>query len=270
MQTTINNFAMAYTDTGQGPPLLFIHGYPLNRKLWQPQVEGLADTARILAPDLRGHGDSQAVPGPYSMELFADDLNAFLDALAITKPVIVCGLSMGGYVAFAFFRKYAARMAGLILTATRASADSIEARNARDQAAELARQKGISAIVEAMLPRLMSPKTYERQPELVARLREIMEHNSLEGIVGDLMGMKARPDSTPSLAQITIPTLILHGADDPIVPPGEARAMQAAIPGARLEMIPDAGHLPNLENPNAFNQAVRQFIKNLSPDRLGA
>jgi 3-oxoadipate enol-lactonase len=263
MNIQLPDFTLAYTDAGQGLPLLFVHGYPLNRALWQPQVEGLGDIARILAPDLRGHGDSQTMPGPYSMDLFADDLNAFLDALGITQPIVLCGLSMGGYVAFAFFRKYAVRLAGLILTATRAAADTPQQKAARDQSAETARQQGVQAIVTAMLPRLLSPKTYAQHPDLVAQVKMIMEHTSLEGILGDLAGLKERPDSTPNLSQIRLPTLLLPGADDPIVPLQEAQAMHAGIQGARLEIIPDAGHLPNLENPSAFNRAVRRFLDTL-------
>jgi 3-oxoadipate enol-lactonase len=260
MLVQLPGLTLVYSDVGLGIPLLFIHGYPLNRQLWQPQVEGLGKEARVLAPDLRGHGESQAVSGPYSMETFADDLNAFLDALSITQPVVVCGLSMGGYVAFAFFRKFASRMAGLILTATRATADSPEARNGRDQAIVMASKKGVAAIAETMLPKMLSPKTYERKPELVDRVRTIMNHTSIEGVLGDLISMKERPDSTPLLSQIRLPTLILAGADDQIIPLKETQSMQASIPEARLVVIPGTGHLLNLENPEAFNQAVRDFL----------
>jgi pimeloyl-ACP methyl ester carboxylesterase len=254
---------MAFEDNGNGIPLLLIHGYPLNRILWAPQLHGLADVARVLAPDLRGHGDSQVMPGVYWMELLAGDLNAFLDALEITDPVVICGLSMGGYIALAFHRKYASRMAGLILTATRAGADSPEGKAGRDQAAQTAQEKGLSAIADAMLPKMLSPKTYEQRPELVNRVRTIMEDNSLEAILGDLEGMKERPDSTPALQEIHLPTLILHGADDQIIPVKEAEAMRDAIPNARLQLIPDAGHLLNLEQPDLFNQAVRSFLQSI-------
>jgi 3-oxoadipate enol-lactonase len=263
MQMLINGFSMAYTDAGQGLPVLFVHGYPLNRLMWQPQVDELSKIARVIAPDMRGHGDSEAVPGPYSMEMFADDLNALLDALGITQKIVLCGLSMGGYTAFAFYRKYATRLAGLVLTATRAAPDSTEARLARMQAANVAREQGLNAIVEGMLPRILSPKTYQTKPELVAQVRAIMFGTSLEGVLGDLSGLRERPDSTPTLAQINIPTLLLPGADDPIVPLVEAQAMYAAISGARMQVIPDAGHLPNLENPAAFNQALSKFLEKI-------
>jgi pimeloyl-ACP methyl ester carboxylesterase len=256
---------MAYTDSGQGIPLVFVHGYPLNRQMWKPQVQGLSDVARVLAPDLRGHGESQAVPGPYSVDLFADDLAAFLDALGVRQKIVLCGLSMGGYIVFAFYRKYAARLAGLILTATRAAADTPQARLARDQSAELARQQGVHAIVDAMLPKLVAPATSQTRPELVERARQIMAATSLEGILGDLVALKERPDSTPTLAEITVPTLLLPGAEDQIIPLQEAKAIHAAIQGSVLEVIPEAGHLPNLENPAVFNAAIRAFLKSLKP-----
>ena len=256
----LHDFSMAYSENGEGQPLLFVHGYPLNRRMWQPQMDGLADVARVIAPDLRGHGDSQAAPGPYSMDLLADDLNALLDALHITQTVYLCGLSMGGYVAFAFYRRYAQRLAGLILAATRAAADSAQARASREQAAQTARQQGVAAIVEGMAAKMLSPQTAEQRPALAVQVKEIMLRTSLEGVLGDLEGMKERPDSTPTLSQITIPTLVIHGADDQIIPLAEAQAMQAAIPNAQMEVISGSGHLLNLEQEETFNAAVRGFV----------
>ena len=263
MQIEVNNLQFGYDDRGEGTPVLFVHGYPLNRNMWQPQVEGLSGMARALALDLRGHGESQVTAGPYWMDLLAKDCAAFLDALGVTRPVVVCGLSMGGYVAMAFYRQFEPRLAGLILAATRAGADSEEGRAGRDKAAQLAREKGPAAIAESMLPRLMSPKTYEAKPELVSSARKIMEGLPVEAIVGDLEGMKERPDSAQTLAEISLPTLILHGADDQLMPPSEAQAMHRMIPGSQIEILPEAGHLLNLEQPERFNQAVGEFFKKL-------
>jgi 3-oxoadipate enol-lactonase len=264
MNILMNGLQISYTDAGQGTPLLFVHGFPLNRQMWQPQVDGLSGAARIIAPDLRGHGDSQTVPGPYSMDLFAGDLNALLDALGITQKIVLCGLSMGGYVAFAFYRKYAHRLAGLVLTATRAAADSPEARAGRDQTAALVREKGVEALVEGMVPRLLAPQTLQTRPDLVEQARTIIRRTSLEGALGDLAALKERPDSTPTLAQIDLPVLLLPGTEDQIVPLYEAQSMHAAIRGARLAVMPNAGHLPNLENPLAFNQAVQDFLATIA------
>ncbi len=209
MNVPVNDVVLAVEDRGSGRPLLFIHGYPLSRRLWEPQIEGLADVAHIIAPDLRGHGDSQSTPGPYSMDLLAEDCHALLEAMSVNDPVVLCGLSMGGYVTFAFYRKYPERVAGLILAATRAGEDSPEGKANRDKAADLARQGGPGAIAESMLPKMLAPKTYNERPELVQSVREMMRSTSLEGILGDLMGMKSRPDSTPTLVQIDKRTLIL-------------------------------------------------------------
>jgi pimeloyl-ACP methyl ester carboxylesterase len=264
MQSLVNNFEMAYEVRGQGLPLLLVHGFPLNKELWEPQLTALQDVARLIAPDLRGHGASEPVPGEYSMDLLAGDCHALLENLGIEEPAVVCGLSMGGYIALAYYRRYPERLAGLILAATRAGPDSPEAKANRDKMAARAEEKGAGAIAEDMLPKMLSPETYTGNPELVARVRQIMAGTSVPGIRGALLGMKARPDATPLLAGIDVPTLVLHGEDDQLIPVEEAQAMHAAIPDSRLEVLPGAGHLLNLERPDAFNRAVRRFLGSLS------
>lgn len=259
----VNGYQMAYTDAGEGTPIVFVHGYPLNREMWQPQIEALSDSFRVLAVDLRGHGDSDPVPGPYSVDLLADDIRAFLDALRIDQPVVLCGLSMGGYIAFAFYRKYLDRLRGLILTATRAAADTVEGKAAREASMRTAREKGVIPIVEGMLPKLVSPSTTAKKPELVKQVGKITLNTSLEGVLGDLAALRERPDSTPTLEQIRIPVLILHGEDDQIIPIQEAQAMQSIILSAEFHSVPNAGHLPNLENPAVFNHTVREFVTKL-------
>jgi pimeloyl-ACP methyl ester carboxylesterase len=263
MKIHLPGFSMAYSLRGEGLLLLLIHGYPLSRQLWEPQIAGLADIAQVLAPDLRGHGETDAVPGPYSMDLLAEDCNALLEALGITRPVVVCGLSMGGYIALAFYRKFASRVAGLILAATRAGADSLEGKANRDKAVQLAQQSGAGAIAESMLGKMLAPQTYTTRPDLVEQARKIMMSASVEGITGALLAMRDRPDSTPLLSQIHCSTLVVHGAEDQLIPPKEAEAAQAAIPNARLALLAGAGHLLNLEQPVAFNQALHEFLTRL-------
>ncbi|HEX7973078.1 MAG TPA: alpha/beta hydrolase [Anaerolineales bacterium] len=260
MRTQIHKFSMAYDEEGKGLPVLWIHGFPLNRQMWQLQESGLKSAARILAPDLRGFGDSQPTGGTYSMDLLADDCVAFLDALNINRPVVVAGLSMGGYITMAFYRKFASRMAGMILAATRPGPDSPEGKTGRDQAAAMVQRGGVLEVVESMLPKLLAPATYQEHPELVAQLKELMKHNTVDGIVGALMGMKERPDSTPILNKIDLPVLILHGENDQIIPPKEAEVMHSAIRGSKLEILPRAGHMLNMEQPGLFNQAVSRFL----------
>jgi 3-oxoadipate enol-lactonase len=263
MRINSNNLAIDYSDNGSGIPLLLIHGYPLSRALWEPQVTGLADVARVLALDLRGHGGSDVGPESYSMSVLADDCRRLLDTLGIAQPVVLGGLSMGGYVVFEFYRKYPQRIAGLILAATRAGADSPEAKANRDTAATTAREKGVGAIVETMLPKILSQKSFQTRPKLVTRVRKLMASTPLAAVLGDLAAMRDRADSTAILAQIDKPTLILHGADDQLIPPAEAQATGAAIPNARLQILPEAGHLLNLEQPEAFNEAVRGFLSSI-------
>ena len=256
-----DGFRMAFEDSCDRVPVLLIHGYPLSNMLWDIQLNDLTDVARLIAPDLRGHGMTDPTEPPYSVGLFAEDCANLLDLLGITGPVVVGGLSMGGYVAFEFYRRYPERVAGLILSATRAGADSAEAKEARDKAAGVVIAEGTAAIADGMLPKLLAPDNYEAQPELVEYVREMMLETSEDGVVGALTAMRDRPDSTPDLSAIDVPVLILHGKEDQLIPLTEAEAMAAALPSAKLVVVPGAGHLPNLEQPEIFNDAMREFLE---------
>jgi 3-oxoadipate enol-lactonase len=261
-----NDFTLAYQDSCSGPTLLLIHGFPLNSSLWEAQIEDLSDTARVLAPDLRGYGLSEATPAPYSMEMMADDAMGLLDSLGVHEPVIVCGHSMGGYIAFEFYRRFHNWVSGLILVATRAGADDEKGRAGRDEMIANVRARGIEPVATAMLPKLFAPDTHERNELLVAFVREMIESSSPEGIVGALEAMKDRPDSTPILPDIDVPVLIIHGEADQLIPVAEAEAMRDAIPGAELIVLPGAGHLPNLEQADAFNEAIWDFLQRLEKE----
>ncbi|KAA3660923.1 MAG: alpha/beta fold hydrolase [Chloroflexi bacterium] len=257
-----DDFSMAFIDTADRLSMLLIHGFPLNSAMWSMQIDDLNSFARIIAPDLRGHGNSDAVPGPYSMTQLADDCADIMGHLAVATPFVVGGLSMGGYVVFEFYRRYPEHVAGLILTATRAAADPDEAKANRDAAAANVAENGINDLVEGMLPKLLSPKNLD-DVEMVSFVRDILMKTSVAGAMGALMAMKDRPDSTPTLAEIDVPTLIIHGADDQIVPLAEAEAMHKAIKGSKLVVLKNAGHLPNLEQPDAFNDAVIDFLEGI-------
>jgi 3-oxoadipate enol-lactonase len=260
---TVNGIRMAYSDRGKGHEgtLLLVHGFPLDRRLWSSQLSGLASQVRVVAPDLRGHGRSDVPPGPYTMEGHADDLAVLLDHLKIRRAV-VAGLSMGGYVAFAFWRRHPERVRALILADTRAEPDSVVARAGRDAAIAQVQQAGAAAYVEEMLPRLLAPGSLAN-PAIAGVAREIMAAQPVAGIVGALGGLRDRADSRPTLPTITVPTLVLAGEADALTPPSDGQAMAAVIPGAHLTRIPAAGHLSPLENPRAFNSAVRAFLRNL-------
>jgi pimeloyl-ACP methyl ester carboxylesterase len=257
-----DDFTMSYQDTCDQQVLLMIHGFPLDSAMWELQLQDLADVARVIAPDLRGHGRSDAPVGPYSMKMFSDDIAGLLDYLNISQPVVVCGLSMGGYIALDFYRRYPEQVAGLILTATRAAADSEEGKAGRDQAVATVEAEGTAPIVAGMLPKLLAADSY-KDDELVDFVKEIMEGASTEGVVGALQAMRDRPDSTPTLSKIKVPTLIIHGEEDQIVPIAEAEAMFRAIENAEMVVVENAGHLPNLERPDVFNDAVADFLEEL-------
>jgi pimeloyl-ACP methyl ester carboxylesterase len=263
MELVLPDFRMIFEDHGNGIPLLLIHGFPLNRQIWHPQIEALSNTAHVIAPDLRGHGETPPTEEVSSMDLLADDCLGVLDALGVKQAAVICGLSMGGYITLAFYRRHRERVAALILASTRAGADSAEGKANRDRLAGQVKEDGTQAVVNGMLPKMLSPKTYANNPGLVTQVEEIMKSTSQQGIVAALMGMKERPDSTSMLEQISVPTLILHGADDQIIPPTEAEAMHAALKNSQLEIIPDAGHLANMEQVHLFNRAVSNFITSL-------
>lgn len=262
MQAQLNNITIGYSDHGTGLPIVFLHAFPLNRTMWTTQENALSSQFRIITIDLRGHGESDAPLWRYTLEQSADDVRALLDYLAIRQALFV-GLSMGGYILFAFYRKYASRVNGLILADTRAQADTAEGKEGRFQLAQIAYKKGPAAIADVMVPKLLSPMTIQTRPDLVVRVRAMIESNQISGIAGDLMAMADRPDSVSLLSQITTPTQIIVGELDQATPPADAKLMADHIPDARLAVIPHAAHLANLEQPEAFNQIVSTFASEL-------
>ncbi len=264
MKTKIRGFEIAYDDSGStAMPLVLIHGFPLDRTTWAEQTRELADSARVIAPDLRGCGESSMPPGATTMDEYADDVRGLLDALNI-QSAIIAGVSMGGYIAFAFYRKYMARVRALILVDTRAGADSPEGKKARDENAALARAEGAGAIAERMLPKMLTPQTATTRANVAQDLRALMARQPVEGVAAALIALRDRPDSTPTLAQISVPTLVVCGADDQLIPVKESEFLRDQIRGARLALIPDAAHLPNYEQPAAFNHAVKDFLKTIA------
>jgi pimeloyl-ACP methyl ester carboxylesterase len=236
--------------------------------MWQEQITGIGSTYRIIAPDLRGHGDSPAPEGVYTMEEMADDVIELLDTLHITEPVVLGGLSMGGYVALSLVLRHPRRVRALMLMDTRAGADTPEAAQGREATARSVLEAGsATSVVDAMLPKLFSKRTLEERPERVAPLRAVMEATTPRGIAGALRGMAKRPDRRADLVAIKVPTLVLVGEEDVITPPAEAKAMAEALPNARLEVIPGAGHMAPFENPAVANSVILQFLNTLEGSR---
>jgi pimeloyl-ACP methyl ester carboxylesterase len=260
---SVNGADLWCLERGAGLPLLLVHGFPLDHTMWTGQVESLAPHCRVVAPDLPGFGRSPAKSDKATMEQFADDLAALLDALEIREPVVFCGLSMGGYIALQFCRKYAARLAGLILCDTRATADTPEAAAARQTMAARVLRDGVAPLVETMLPKLFAETTRQRQPHVIEGLRTVLEGGNPRGIAAAARGMAERPDMTAALAEIRCPMLVIVGQEDAISPPAEMGGIARAIPGAKFVVIPAAGHMSPLENPIAVNAAIAEFVSTL-------
>jgi 3-oxoadipate enol-lactonase len=254
----INNLNIAYTDTGIGRPVVLIHGYPFNRSLWNEQVEALSSTCRVIAPDLRGFGESDAA-ATASMNEMAQDVAMLLNELGIVQATIA-GLSMGGYVALALYKQLPSRVRALILADTRAQADTAEAKQTRGQQAKKALDEGMAGIADAMLPKLLTPETVSKRPEVVKRVRDMMLKTKPEGAAAALRGMAERDDQTDLLPKIAVPTLILVGAEDAITPVADSEKMHQAIAGSRLVVLKNAGHVSNLERTEQFNEALLGFI----------
>jgi pimeloyl-ACP methyl ester carboxylesterase len=260
-QILVGDLSMAVLQRGiQGPPLLLVHGFPLTHAMWQPQIDFFADRCRVIAPDLRGFGATNLPAGNSSMEQMADDLAGLLDALQIDKPVTFCGLSMGGYVGWEFFRKHRPRLAGLIQCDTRAVGDTPEVAKGRRILAAKVLAEGSKVAAESMMPKLFGPQTPEEQTHLLHAIREMIESNAPAGIAAALEGLATRRDSRPLLAQIDVPTLVIVGEHDAISTVAEMREFAAQIPGAEFVEVPTAGHLSTLENPAVVNQAIERFL----------
>ena len=259
MKAVINGVTVGYTDQGNGTPLVFIHAFPLSKTMWQPQVDALKDTYRVITIDLGGHGESDIVLWNDSLDGYAKNIIRLLDHLEIAQAVFV-GLSMGGYTLFSIYRHYADRVKALVLADTRAQADTEEGKAGRQSMAEVAFKDSASAIADLMLPKLLAPATIEQRPEIVEQVRQMILQTSTAGIVVDLVAMAARPDSTDLLSTITCPTLVIVGEDDQATPVAESQYIAQRIPGSTFVTIPQAGHLSNFEQPAAFNQALNSFF----------
>ena len=230
--------------------------------MWEGQLAAFAARGwHVVAPHFRGFGVLGSDPVAVSaLDDYAADAIDLLDLLHVHEAV-VAGLSMGGYVALAMMRLAPRYIAGLILADTRPQADAADARDGRTRMAQLARERGVAAIVDDLLPKLVGETTRRERAPITARVREIALENSVDAVVGALDAMKTRPDSTGLLASIHVPTLIVVGDEDGIAPPDVAEAMQKGIAGASLAVVPHAGHLSSLENVDAFNAALAQFLE---------
>jgi len=252
----VNGVELAYEERGTGMPLILIHGFPFTRQMWERQTTSLATKYRVITPDLRGFGESSGTPS--SIEEMANDLHALIKHLDLSACV-VAGFSMGGYVAFRYFALHIERVKALVLVSTRAEADTAEAREGRYAAIERIRSEGAEKYLAEFSRRLVSPQTLDTDPSLVAKVRRYMGVPRAETLIGALKAMSERPDSSYLLPIIVVPTLVVAGADDKIIPVTVAREMAGKIRGAKCVVIGGAGHTVNVEQADQFTARLREF-----------
>jgi 3-oxoadipate enol-lactonase len=251
---------LAVSDSGTGPPLVLLHAFPFDRRMWEPQA-ALPDV-RLVCPDLPGFGASPVAAS--TVDTMADAVAATLDGLQL-KTCVLGGCSMGGYVALAFARRHAHRLKGLLLIDTKAEPDDETGKANRQKMIDAADTLTSTGVVDGMIPKALCETTRTRRPDVVESVRRLGAGQSVAGIVAAQAMMRDRPDSRPSLGSIRVPTLVLVGEDDAITPPTNAKAMADAIPDSQLAVLPDAGHLPNWEVPDAFNARLASWLRERCP-----
>ena len=260
-QIDVGSTQLDVIDSGSGRVLLLVHGFPLDRTMWQAQIDGLADRFRVIAPDLRGFGLSSPIgPEAVSMADFADDLAAMLDRMGVSEPVVFCGLSMGGYIGWEFCRRHGGRLAGLIACDTRAVDDTPTVAKGRRMVARQVATEGTAAVTGPMVEKLFAATTLHERPELVESVKRVMFATAPDTVAAAQRGMADRADATSLLPTIEVPALVIGGADDPISPPKEMRLFAAAMPCARFVEIAGAGHLAPLERPEPVNRVIADFL----------
>jgi len=264
MLATVNGTSLYYNDIGNAEslPMVLVHGFPFSSGMWKGQTQMLQDNKRnlrIITYDLRGHGQSDIGDGQYSIEMFVDDLIALLDYLKITKTIL-CGFSMGGYIALRAIERNPDRFNALVLCDTMSAADSNEAKIRRANSIKLVKNEGVGRYAEGFLKVVFAPRTFDTNPGIIDEIRRTILSNSALGICGSLLAMAGRTDTTEALSKINVPTLILMGEHDAVIPRSAAKDMQDTLPNSRLNIINNAGHMSNLENPDAFNEHLVRFL----------
>ncbi|OCT16755.1 hypothetical protein A8709_08830 [Paenibacillus pectinilyticus] len=264
MKQRVNGTTLFVQDQGQGAPIILLHGFPLDHRMWQSQVDALSPSYRVIAPDFRGMGQSDVPVSPMSLTHYAQDILAIMDEKGIEKATLG-GFSMGGYVALALLRLAPERFSALIFANTRPEPDGQEGRKNRMNMAVNLYDKGPAAARDAMLPKLVTPATLQDQPQLIDDLRTAMDSMPAEGLVHASIAMAFREDSVELLSSIQVPTLVIAGEQDAIAPPDVMKAMADRIAGAQFHVIPSASHLTPMEKPEAFNDLLFSFLQEITP-----
>jgi pimeloyl-ACP methyl ester carboxylesterase len=264
---SLDAITVAYTDEGSGEPLVLVHGHPFDRSMWDPQVAHFAQAGwRVIAPDLRGYGDTTVVPGTTMLETFARDIADLLDHLEVGQAV-VGGLSMGGQIVMEFYRLFPGRARALLLADTFAAAETQPGKKVRNETADRLLGEGMDRYAGELLTGMVSPRTLEARPEVAAHVLAMMRRTSPVGAAAALRGRAERRDYVDMLADIAVPSLVVVGSDDDFTPVADARLIHGRIPDAMFAIIDDAGHLPNLERPEDFNAALDKLLDSLRGTR---
>ncbi len=252
---------VSYRELGDGPgdPLVLLHAFPLNGRMFEAQMEAFSEGRRVVAPDYPGFGRSPRTPAQPDIRYYAEGVRGLLDRLGLER-VVLGGVSMGGYVAFGCMRLFPDRVSGLVLANTRPDADTEETRENRNNMARRVADEGVEVLIELQMRRLLARDTLEKNEEVVEEVRNMILESSPGGVVAALGAMRERPDSTPLLGEIEVPTLVIGGEEDEISSPEVMGAMAEKIPGSRHVTLPRAGHLSNLEAPEGFNAALTEFL----------
>lgn len=258
-QVTLDGRIIHYEDVGTGAPVLLLHGFPFTSESFWPQLEAPPAGCRLIVPDHRGFGRSSLGVGPSTMEAMADDALNLLDLLGL-KQVVVGGVSMGGYVALALARLDPSRLRGLVLIDTQAGPDDAAGKEKREKVAKDVEANGVGTLVDDMLPKLLHPKT---SPDVRTRLDALMRRATPAGVAAAARGMAERSDSKELLARYSGPCLVMSGDTDPIIPVQKAKEMAALVKDSQLDVIADAAHLPNLDQPKRFNEGLAKFVSTL-------
>jgi 3-oxoadipate enol-lactonase len=255
-----SGIAMSYRELGEGEPLVLLHAFPLNGRMFESQMRAFSGSHRVVAPDYPGFGRSPRTPAQPDVRYYAEGVRGLLDRLHLER-VTLGGVSMGGYVAFECMRLFPERVTALVLANTRPDPDSEEMRKTRKETALRVAQEGVGVLAELQMERLLAPDTLQNDEEVVESVRAMIFESSPDGVVAALGAMRERPDSTPLLGEIDVPTLVVGGEEDGISSPEVMGAMAAQVPGASHVTIPGAGHLSNLEAPEKFNAALKGFLQ---------
>ena len=252
---------MSYRELGEGPedPLVLLHAFPLNGRMFEAQMEAFSEGRRVISPDYPGFGRSPRTPAQPDIRYYAEGVRGLLDRLGLDR-VVLGGVSMGGYVAFGCLRLFPERVSGLVLANTRPEPDSEEMKENRKTIARRVAEEGVEVLVELQMPRLLARDTLQNNEKVVERVRDMILESSPNGVVAALGAMRDRPDSTPLLGEIKVPTLVIGGEEDGISSPDVMAAMAEKIPDSRHVTLPRAGHLSNLEDPEGFDAALREFL----------